>query len=583
MGRRAVRVEGTDDEGFARSLVAERPRARLTSISEVGRRRKWLAGVLLAFTSLATARGARAQETHPKEEPEKSASGDDEIVEVLDDEPTAGAKAPKPAPEPAKTEKLELRGFARTTFQVGLSKEGSAPRPATGADTARDLQVGYERATSVNQAYMDVRYTRGKSFQAVLSGSLAYTASLMEGRAGDRFDAREVRSVLLEPLLREAYLGFYSDRVDLRLGQQRIVWGNSEGAAQNDVLNARDTRNRMQLDAEMVHIPTLAARADFDLGLAVLGIVAQPFFTPDRASIYGSNWSLVQPDSPRHVRKFFGTYSGDRDPAEIQSALVRSKTASEGALSGASIGASLRFHFGSFDASFYYHYGRDRSPFVYLDPAVARAFENVNSASNPTGEDFEVIYGAQKKASASYGGPFVVQYVRRQHVGADLTTTVGPIVLRLDTAFDSAMTFYTKQNLNSVARPTAQAVLGAEYQRGFGRVIVLEASYLRLLGPEIPIVPTPNQANGGPLLFVKDDNLGVANVVRWTFLETLVLETRVFLGIRPYSWVLRPEFGYATPSFTARLGYMLIDGEGGSFGGFYRRNETLYVTTRYSF
>jgi hypothetical protein len=501
---------------------------------------------------------------------------------VIDDGPeTATPRANRITPE-ASTEKIEVRGFARTTLQLGLPKVGSAPRPPTIPVTDRTLNIGYERASSVSQAYMDVRYTRDKNFQAVISGSLAYTGSSIQGRAGDPVSSHVVETVLLEPTLREAYLGFYSERVDIRLGQQRIVWGNSEGVAPNDVLNARDNRNRLQLDPEMLHIPTLAARADFDLGIAVLELVGQPFFTPNKTAIYGTNWALVQADAPVHVRRFFGTYAGDRDPSSIQNALVQEHT-SEGPFAGASAGAALRFHFGRVDTSFYYFYGRDPSPYVYLDPDVARTFAAAKSTTNPTGEDFEVIYGAQKKASAAYGGPFVALYVRRQHVGSDLTTTVGPIVLRLDGAFDSATTFYTKQNLNSVARPTAQVVGGAEYSRGIGKAIVLEASYLRLLGPEVPLIPTPNQANNGPLLFVKDDNIGLANVIRWTFLERIVVENRTYFGIEPLSWMVRPEVGYATPSFTARVGALWLDGEGGSFGGYYRRNQTVYVTTRYSF
>ena len=50
-------------------------------------------------------------------------------------------------------------------------------------------------------------------------------------------------------------------------------------------------------------------------------------------------------------------------------------------------------------------YERDPQPFVYLDPAAAKAFAGVKSASNPTGEDFENVYATQKKASAEYGGP----------------------------------------------------------------------------------------------------------------------------------------------------------------------------------
>lgn len=523
-------------------------------------------------------REERKEEERPRPEPGTDAGGDDEIIEVIDDGSAPGPFSKSAESEPAKSDKIELRGFARATITVGLPREGAAPRMIDRTPVPTEERVGYERATSVNQAYLDVRYSRGKTFQAVLSGSLAYTAALLEGRAGERIDAREVRSVLVEPMLREAYLGFYGERVDVRLGQQRVVWGNSDAFAPNDVLNARDTRNRMQLDPEMIHIPTLAARTDFDLGVAVLGIVAQPFFVPDRASIYGGNWSLVQPDAPRHVRKFFGTHGQGRDPGEIEHALARAR-ASQAAFDGASIGASLRFHFGSFDASYYYHYGRDRSPYVYLDPEIAAELDAPGSGPG----QFARIYGIQQEKSAAYGGPFVVEAVRRHHVGADLATTAGPLVLRLDAAFDTAMTFYTRQNLNSVARPTAQAVAGVEYQRGFGKVIVLEASYVRLLGPEVPIVPTPNQANDGPLLFVREDNVAIANAIRWTFFDSIVFEGRSLVGVHPFAWVVRPELGWASPSFTIRVGYLAIDGRGGSFGSYYRRNESLYVTTRYTF
>jgi hypothetical protein len=534
----------------------------------------------LAFLALAVAsRGARADEpttpepTPASPEPARAAGQDDEVVEIVDEgaSPSGPARA-MPSAEPAKNDKIELRGFARTTLAVGVDPDGAAPTNA-----APQERVGYERATSVNQAYIDVRYTRGRTFQAVLSGSLAYTAAMVEGAAGQSADSRDFHSVLVEPLLREAYLGFYSSRVDVRLGQQRIVWGNSDAVTPNDVLNARDTRNRMQLDPEMYHIPTLAARADFDLGIAVLGVVAQPFFVPDRASIYGGNWSLVQPGAPLHVRKFFGTYSQGQDPSDVESSLVRAKAA-QAAFDGASIGASLRFHFGSVDASYYYHYGRDRSPYVYLDPNVANQLSTATSD-----QDYAAIYASQQKASSSYGGPFVVESVRRHHVGADLATTAGSFVLRLDTAFDTAMTFYTQDTLNSIARPAVQAVAGVEYQRGLGKVIIFEATYMHLFDPEIPVVPTSNRANGGPLLFVQPNNVGVVNVIRWSFLENIVFEARTLLGVQPFSWMVRPEIGYGTSNFTIRLGYLALDGVTGSFGGYYHRNQNVYLTTRYSF
>jgi hypothetical protein len=526
-------------------------------------------GAITAFLTALTGTVHAQEQAPPKEEPSGT---DDEIVEIVEE----GTKTAKPearsAPEPASNDKVDVRGFIRTTLELGLPPEGAAPRVA-----AKDERVGYERALSVNQAYLDLRYSRGKTFQAVISGSLAYSAALVEGQAGGPLDSREVKSVLIEPMLREAYVGIYTSRVDLRIGQQRIVWGNSDAIAPNDILNARDARNRLQLDPEMANIPTLAARADFDLGIAVLGIVAQPFFIPDRTSIYGGNWSLVQPDAPLHVRKFFGAHSQDQDPQELDTALAQAK-ATASAFDGASIGASLRMHLGNYDLSYYYHYGRDRSPFIYLDPNVANQLSTATSDA-----DYLQIYGTQLKASQSYGGPFVVESVRRHHVGMDLATTAGPFVLRMDAAFDTAMTFYAKESLNSVARPAAQVVAGVEYQAGFGKVIVFEGSYMRILGPELMIVPAANQANDGPLLFVKEDNLAIANLIRWTPAENIIFEARSLIGATPFFWVIRPELGYGTAAFTIRAGYLAIDGTGGSYGGYYRRNETLYLTSRYSF
>src|SRR5262249_36265024 len=147
-------------------------------------------------------------------------------------------------------------------------------------------------------------------------------------------------------------------------------------------------------------------------------------------------------------------------------------------------------------------------------------------------------------------------------------TTAGPLVLRADGAFDTAMTFYTRDTLNSIAHPTAQVVAGVEYQQGLGKVIIFEATYMHLFDQEIPIVPTANKANDGPLLFVQPNNYGIANAIQWSFGDAVVVEMRTFFGIQPLSWVVRPEIGYGLSNFTLRLGYLAIDGSAGSFGGY---------------
>jgi hypothetical protein len=513
--------------------------------------------------------------------PDKDAGPGDDVVETLDDsEPSAPARGKVEKKEEAPVDKIDFRGFTRFTLGAGLFPARAAPNAGQNVEN-----VGYDRGFGETHGYFDLRYSRGKSFQAVLSGSLAYSAYLTEFRPGSDTAARAADFSFFEPTLREAYLAFFSDRIDVRIGQQRIVWGNSDGITPNDVLNARDLRERLQLDTEMIHQPTLAARADFDLGVASLGIVAQPFFVPDRFSLYGGNWSLVQPDAPRVYRRLFGLYAKGRDRAlvqDVQDILSHARTPRVFP-DGASLGTSLKFHFDKLDTSYYYEYGYDRSPFVYLDPTLQTQLDQFDPAQ-VNGAILDAFIQQLQTAQATYGGPLVVQYLRRHHVGADAATTVGPFVLRLDGAYDSLMSLTARSTLNSVAKPVAQGVFGVEYQTGdLNKIVVLETWYMRVLGPKVPVVPQIDQSNYGELLFYQDDNVGFSNLVRWSFFENVIFEMRTFLGVAPFWYMLRPEIGYGSPSLSARLGFLLLEGSDPSYGHYYRRNDTAYVTVRYSF
>jgi hypothetical protein len=486
-------------------------------------------------------------------------------MEAPADEVVIVAEDPAPATAATATEdRFELRGFTRATIAAGLGAS-DAPRGAPWAE-----RVGYERAQAMHQSFMSVRYLRGSTFQAFVSGSLTYGARMDEGGAAQGGSRHVVRPKTIEPILREAYVGWFGDHVDVRFGQQRIAWGNSEAIAPNDVLNARDHRDRLLFDPELVHLPTPAARLDWEVSSLTFGLVAQPFFVPDRVSLYGDNWSLVQPGAPRAHRRVFGLTAGDDEgPAPmIDTRPPKSIT------DGGSLAASVKFHAPKLDASFYWHWGLDRSPFVYLDPALAARIESADH----TGLAAIAFEASQRK------GAFVVQYYRRHHVGFDASTTAGPFVLRADMAFDSASTFFARDTLQSIARPNAQAVFGIERQTGNPKkVIALEAWYMRLLAPEVPIVPALDQGNRGPLLFVEDDNAGVAVLVRWELVPSFVFETRAFLGARPLWYTVRPEIGFETSTFSIKAGALVLDGETGSTGGWYARNDTAYVTARYTF
>jgi hypothetical protein len=127
-------------------------------------------------------------------------------------------------------------------------------------------------------------------------------------------------------------------------------------------------------------------------------------------------------------------------------------------------------------------------------------------------------------------------------------------------------------------------VAAVEYQGGGGRrIVALEGWAMRILGPEQRVLPVADLANGGPLLFANETNAGLGALVRWRVGDDFLFESRAFVGLTPGWFTFRPEFGYDTASFTARVGLLFLDGEAGTFGDYYRRNDAVYTTARWSF
>lgn len=515
------------------------------------------------------------------------ADGGDQTVDLsnesdlaLDHGAGGGAPAPSaPAPR-AKPDRFEFRGFTRLTAGAGV-----APVPSAAESGVPQERVPYDRAFVEHHLYLDLRYARGSWFQAVASGSLALAAfdqvnQPTSGAATTAFDLQK-----LDAILREAYVGFSLGRLDLRIGQQRIAWGSSDAYAPNDVLNGRDVRNPLLFDSEMLVLPTPAVRADVDLGFAIVGLVLEPFVPSDRFDLYGTNWAVVQPDAPRAYRRLFGTLSQGLDRNEVASL---QDTLAGGRLSGAnpanaSIGGSLKMHVGSVDLSYYVLSGFDRQPAVSVDPSFQKQIESLD-ATQLNGGVFEALLNQTRASTKAVGGPILVSYRRRNHVGMDAQTTIGSFVVRADVAYDSSKTFFAADTLNAVLRPSVQEVIGLEYQTGsLNKVIGIEGWAMQVLDPETRYVPALDSPTSSSLLWYRDQNYGVAGLVRWSFFENGIIEVRSSANVAPFWYSARPEIGYQTSTFTLRGGFLAIGGEPSSFGGYYRRNGTTYVTTRISF
>ncbi|MBI4508013.1 MAG: hypothetical protein HY698_00155 [Deltaproteobacteria bacterium] len=504
--------------------------------------------------------------------PEASAEAepqDADIVETIDMGDTGDTgdtgTSPTPAPPPSTPpwERFQFRGWAK----VGLSLGGSK----LGIDSPTDpLAVRREWWTNQEQLFLRLRVERERMFEAVVAGTMTHGVYIAESRPQE---VEERRSSFSATLL-EAHAGWFWQKLDLRVGLQRIAWGKGDAFAPNDILNPWDQRDPVFLETETSRLPVFAIRADIALGRASLEGLVLPFFRPNRFDVYGSNWALIQDDAPILFRSLFGLVDRvvDRSLRDELMPVVMQVERPRDDFSDTSAAARLRWRAGDFDFSHYLHYGFDDRPLYSIDPQAAAALSTVDFSALKAADlaPLLLLIDQGKK-------PISGRYLRRIHVGADAETTFGSLVLRFDGAFTSRHVFARRQDFTGETHGALQAVLAVEHQPGdMGKLFLVEASYLRLLDHE----------DSKHLLGFRRDNLALAALWQWTFLrERLELEARGTVSVRPFAFVARPEIGWKwkETAVSVRLGALLLGGEEGTTPHYFRKNRSVYVHARYAF
>jgi hypothetical protein len=500
----------------------------------------------------------------PTKKPAPPPGDDEEVVETIDLGPTptvAAPAAPAPSADPLT---VKVSGWARGT---GFYFSQRAPR-----DRLPPLEVPHDRLRTDEQLYLRVRAARS-SFEAVVSGLLAHVWRETDAR-GDRaynlFTGESVQ-VDYEAQLQEAYLGFFWEHVDLRLGQQRLAWGRGDAFAPNDVLNPVDLRDPVLVESDVARRPTLLARADFSFGELNLQLVASPFFLPNRVDAYGSNWALIQADAPALQRGLLGMQTSAVHPslhAALQPLLTQSELPRPD-LKTSSAGARLSWSGAGFDLAGSYHYGYALTPRVTLDRGLAAMIAPL---------DFTSPADQQQIGAIAANGLFRTTYERRHHLGLDGEVTQGSFALRGDLAYDSRVVVPRRDDLTGVALPSLSAVLAVELDTGeVGKVFRVEALYQRLL----------DAPDDGELLGFRRQNVSLAGLARYTFFEgqrlQLEVEARGVYGVAPRSYLVRPQLALKIDALSVRVGVLLLGGVEGSQAHYYRRNDGGYLTVRYAF
>ena len=517
--------------------------------------------------------------TPPPSTAQPRAGDDGDLVETIPLDPTATATTPTsaasapgapppPAPSPRppiapSPHSFALRGWARASAVVGLARSGPSTPPELG-------WVPHDRVVAAQQMFLRLRYAYARSFEAVASGLVSFSAYEQDAPLAQPFNlVNGAGRTSFEGSLREAYVGAFWRTLDFRIGQQRIAWGRGDAFTPNDILDGYDLRDQLLAEPDALHLPSFAARLGLDLGFGSLEAVVQPFFQPNRFDVYGGNWALVQRDSPLAYSTLLGLADRAIDPTlhdALQPLLGQTELPPN---DFTATSAALRFGVDvhRFDFNLYYQYGWDRTPRLAIDPSYAAMLGQIDYAQpiDPTPFVQPFLQGQH---------PVRASYVRRHHVGFDAATTVGPLLLRAEGAFDSSRVLIARDDMHGIVAPTLQATAGLEYQPGeFGKLVLVEGWYMHVVG----------LGDDQPLWFVQRDTAGVAGLVRWSFFrDQLQLETRGLVAAQPLSWMARGEIGYHRNALQIRAGAVILDGDAFSFGHFYRANSSVYLLVRYA-
>jgi hypothetical protein len=146
-----------------------------------------------------------------------------------------------------------------------------------------------------------------------LSGRLDYDAVYDV----TNFYPRDVRDdQRLEVMARENYLDINAGNWDIRLGRQQIVWGEIVGLFFADVVSARDMREFLLPDFDILRIPQWAARAEYAGERFHAEILWVPVASYDKIGRPGAEFFPMLPPTPPGFGQVF---LGDTRPARTAS------------------------------------------------------------------------------------------------------------------------------------------------------------------------------------------------------------------------------------------------------------------------
>jgi hypothetical protein len=348
--------------------------------------------------------------------------------------------------------------------------------------------------------------------------------------AGSDFYPPEVRSDQRRDFfIRETYLDIPAGPVELRLGKQNIVWGEMVGLFFADVVSARDQRDFILPDFEIIRIPQWAARVEhFGRGYHAEAIWI-PYTEVDIIGKPGAEfYPLQQPAPPGFAQQFSAV---DKPPHNVRNSNFGLRV------------STLR---SGWDLSAFYYRSTDVNPTFYREVTLAPVPTLV----------------------------FTPRHERIWQIGGTLGKDLGPTVLKAEMIYASGR----KSNVTRLSEPsgvvpqdTLDYAVGLDFTLGASTRLNFQLFQRFFTNHDPDLVHDKHEDGYSVLLSTKIGAAWEPELLFISSLNRLDSLMRARLG-----WV--PERNWRLV-----LGVDVFTGEAPNFFGRFDGNDRVYLETRYDF
>ena len=342
----------------------------------------------------------------------------------------------------------------------------------------------------------------------------------------DHYPSAVRRDQRFEAMIREAYVDLGAGDWEFRLGRQHIVWGEMVGLFFADVVSAKDLRQLVLPDFDMIRIPQWAARAEYFSGDVHAEAVWIPYMSYDDIGKPGAEF---YPFNPPAIPGYQTLIAKEDKPT---------------GLDDAAYGARLSWIKGGWDVSGFYYTANDPSA------AFARHVSGTDIIYQPIHE-------------------------RIHQLGATLGKDLGPMVLKAEAIYTWDKLFSTLDPLDAdglVSQDLLDYIVGLEWS--FPQETRFNVQLFQRWFPDHDAGIVPDETESGISMLLSTQALHPR------------LEPELFLvrSLNRNDWLAQFKLTWKLDgNWRLAAGVDVFDGPADGLFGVFDDKDRVYTEVRYSF